>query len=106
MYKLNISSYPKTNENSSHPYSKSSVSGNKNPTIGKQIGKLKEGTTESFIDPIALTAKRDKPTYLATNPKPMNAQILENDYHMPKVNVLRDTEAQIITQSLFIVSLI
>ena len=92
--------------NSSHPHSKSSVGGNKNPTIGKQIEKLKEGTTKNFIDPIALTAKKDKPIYLATNPKPLNAQIWENDYHMPKVNVLRDTEAQIIAQRLFYVSLI
>ena len=92
--------------NSSHPHSKSSVSGNKNPTIGKQIEKFKKGTTESFIDPIALAAKRDKPINLATNPKPLNAQIWENDYHMPKVKVLKDAEAKIIAQRLFIAPLI
>ena len=47
-----------------------------------QIEKLNKCTTEFFIAPIVLTAKKDCSIKLALNAKPMNAQIWKNKYQM------------------------
>ena len=61
------------------------------------IEKLDKCTTDYFIAPIVLTAKKDGSIKLALNAKPMNAQIWKNKYQMPNIHELIDSVAQIIT---------
>ena len=62
------------------------------------IEKLDKCTTDYFIAPIVLTAKKDGSIKLALNAKPMNAQIWKNKYQMPNIHELIDSAAQIITK--------
>ena len=64
------------------------------------IEKLDKSTTDYFIAPIVLTAKKDGSIKLALNAKPMNAQIWKNKHQMPNINELIDSAAQIITKDL------
>ena len=64
----------------------------------KHIEKLEKCTTDHFIAPIVLTAKKDGSIKLALNAKPMNAQIWQNKYQMPNMHELIDSAAQIITK--------
>ena len=52
-----------------------------------RIEKLDKCTTDFFIAPIVLTAKKDGSIKLALNAKPMNAQIWKNKYQMPNIHV-------------------
>ena len=63
-----------------------------------QIEKLDKCSTDFFIAPIVLTAKKDGSIKLALNAKPMNAQIWKNKYQMPNIHKLIDSVAQIITK--------
>ena len=56
-------------------------------------------TTDFFIAPIVLTAKKDGSIKLALNAKPMNAQIWKNKYKMPNIHELIDSAAHIITRN-------
>ena len=60
------------------------------------VEKLDKCTTDFFMAPIVLTAKKDGSTKLALNAKPMNAQIWKNKYQMPNIHELIDSAAQII----------
>ena len=62
------------------------------------IEKLDKCTTDYFISPTVLTAKKDGSIKLALNAKPMNAQIWKNKYQMPNNHELIDSAAQIITK--------
>ena len=62
------------------------------------IEKLDKCTTDFFIAPIVLTAKKDGSIKLAKNAKPMNAQIWKNKIQMPNIHELIDSVAQIITK--------
>ena len=64
----------------------------------KHIEKLEKCTTDHFIAPIVLTAKKDGSKKLALNNKLMNAQIWQNKYQMPNMHELIDLAAQIITR--------
>ena len=64
----------------------------------KHIEKLEKFTTDHFIAPIVLTAKKDGSIKLALNAKPMNAQIWQTKYQMPNMHELIDSAAQIITR--------
>ena len=64
----------------------------------KHIERLQKCTTDHFIAPIVLTAKKDGSIKLALNAKPMNAQIWQNKYQMPNMHELIDSAAQIITR--------
>ena len=64
----------------------------------KHIEKLEKCTTDHFIAPIVLTAKKDGSIKLSLNAKPMNAQIWQNKYQMPNMHKLIDSVAQIITR--------
>ena len=59
--------------------------------------KLNKCTSEHFISPIVITAKKDGSKKLAMDAKPMNDQIHENQYQMPNLLELLDSAAQIIT---------
>ena len=74
--------------------------------VGNKIRKLiQEGhnvqlnkcTSDHFISPIVITAKRDGSVKLAMVAQPMNDQIPENQYQMPNLLELLDSAAQIIT---------
>ena len=60
------------------------------------IEKLDKCTTDFFIAPIVLTAKKDGSIKLALNAKPMKAQIWKNKYRMPNIREFIDSAAQII----------
>ena len=62
------------------------------------IEKLDKCTTDFFIAPIVLTAKKYGYIKLALNAKPMNAQIWKNKYQMPNIHELLDSAAHIITR--------
>ena len=64
----------------------------------KHIERLEKCTTDHFIAPIALTAKKDGPIKLALNAKPINAQIWQNKYQMPNMHEFIDSVAQIISR--------
>ena len=70
----------------------------KNLIKEKHIEKLEKCTTDHFIAPIVLIAKKDGSIKLAPNAKPMNAQIWQNKYQMPNMHELIDSAAQIITR--------
>ena len=59
--------------------------------------KLNKCTSEHFISPIVITAKKDGSVKLAMDAKPMNDQIHKNHYQMPNLLELLDSAAQIIT---------
>ena len=63
------------------------------------IVKLDKCTTDFFIAPIVLTAKKDGSIKLALNAKPMNAQIWKNKYQMPNIHELIDSAAHVITRN-------
>ena len=63
------------------------------------IAKLNKCTSEHFISPIVITARKDGLVKLATDAKPMNDQIHNNQYQMPNLLELLDSAAQIITSS-------
>ena len=62
------------------------------------IEKLDKCTTDFFIVPNVLTAKKDGSIKPALNAKPMNAQIWKNKYQMPSIHELIDSVAQIFTK--------
>ena len=62
------------------------------------IEKLDKRTTDYFIAPIVLTAKKNGSTKFSLNAKPMNAHIWKNKYQMPNIHELIDSVAQIITK--------
>ena len=64
----------------------------------KNIEKLEKCTTDHFIAPIVLTAKKDRSKKLAHSAKPLNAQIWQNKYQMPNMQELIESAAQIITR--------
>ena len=64
----------------------------------KHIEKLEKCTTDHFIAPIVLTAKKDGSINLALIAKPMNAQIWQKNYQMPNMHKLIESAAQIITR--------
>ena len=59
--------------------------------------KLEKCTTDHFINPIVITAKKDGSIKLAMDAKPLNAQIWKNNYQMPNFQELINSAAQIIT---------
>ena len=61
------------------------------------VVKLNKCTSEHFISPIVITAKKDGSVKLAMDAKPMNDQIHKNHYQMPNLLELLDSAAQIIT---------
>ena len=61
------------------------------------VVKLIKCTSEHFISPIVITAKKDGSVKLAIDAKPMNDQIHKNQYQMPNLLELLDSAAQIIT---------
>ena len=69
-------------------------------TKDKHIEKIEKCTSDHFIAPIVLTAKKDGSIKLALNAKPMNAQIWQNKYQMPNMHELIDSAAQIITRDI------
>ena len=56
-------------------------------------------TTNFFIAPIVVTAKKDGSIKLSLNAKPMKAQIWKNKYQMRNIHELIDSAAQIITRN-------
>ena len=63
------------------------------------IEKVDKCTTDVFIAPIELTAKKDGSIKLALNAKLMNAQIWKNKYQIPNIHELIDSAAEIITRN-------
>ena len=61
------------------------------------IVKFNKRTSEHFISPIVITAKKDGSVKLAMNAKSMNDQTHKNQYQMPNLLELLDSAAQIIT---------
>ena len=61
------------------------------------ITKLDKCTTDHFINPIVITAKKDRSIKLAMDAKALNAQIWKIKYQMPNIQELIDSGAQIIT---------
>ena len=61
------------------------------------VVKLNKCTSEHFISPIVITAKKDGSVKLAMDAKPMIDQIHKNQYQMPNLLELLDSAAQIIT---------
>ena len=74
--------------------------------VGAEIKKLiKEGhivkldkcTSDHFVAPVVITAKKDGTVKLAMDAKPMNSQVFKNNFQMPNLLELFDSAAQIIT---------
>ena len=63
------------------------------------IERLDKCTTDFFIAPIVLTAKKDSSIKLALNSKQINAQIWTTKYQMPNIHELIDSAAHIITRN-------
>ena len=63
------------------------------------IEKLEKCTSDFFIAPIVITAKKDGSIKLAMDAKPINAQIGKNKYQMPIVDELVDSVGQIISNN-------
>ena len=63
------------------------------------IVKLNRCTSEYFISPIVITAKKDGSVKWAMDAKPLNDQIHKNQYQMPNLLELLDSAAQIITSN-------
>ena len=73
--------------------------------VGVELSKLmKEGhtvklnkcTSDHFIAPVVITAKKDVSKKLAMDAKPMNVQIFKTQYEMPNLLEQLDVAAQII----------
>ena len=62
------------------------------------IVKLNKCTSDSFVAPVVITAKKDGSIKLAMDDKPMNAQIFKNQYQMPNFLEQLDVAAQIINK--------
>ena len=63
------------------------------------ITKLDKCTSDFFIAPIVITAKKDGSIKLAMDAKPINSQIHKNKYQMPIVDELLDCVSQIIAKA-------
>ena len=61
------------------------------------ITKLDKYTSDHFINPIVITAKKDGLIKLAMDANSLNAQIWKNQYQVPNIQELIDSAAQIIT---------
>ena len=61
------------------------------------VVKLNKCTSEHFVSPIVITAKKVGSVKLAMDAKPMNDPIHKNQYQMPNLLELLDSGAQIIT---------
>ena len=61
------------------------------------IVKLDECTSDQFVAPVVVTAKKDGTVKLAMDAKPMNVQIFKNKFQMPNLLELLDPAAQVIT---------
>ena len=61
------------------------------------ITKLDKCTTDHFINPIAIIAKKADSITLAMDAKTLNAQIWKNKYQLPNIPELIDSAAQILT---------
>ena len=61
------------------------------------IERLDKCTSDCFIAPIVITAKKDNSIKLALDAKPINRQLYKNKYQMPNVDELIDGDSQIIT---------
>ena len=62
-----------------------------------RILKLDKCTSDHFVAPVVITAKKDGTVKLAMDAKPMNSQIYKNKFQMPNLLELLDSVAQIIT---------
>ena len=65
----------------------------------KQIMKLDNCTSDCFIAPIVITAKKDNSIKLALDAKPINAQIHKNKYQMPVVDELLGNVSNVIASA-------
>ena len=74
--------------------------------VGAEIKKLiKEGhivkfdkcTSDQFVAPVVITAKKDGTVKLAMDAKPMNSQIFKKKFQMTNLLELLDSAAQVIT---------
>ena len=63
------------------------------------ITKLDKCTSDFFIAPIVITAKKDGSIKLAMDAKPINSQIHKNKYQKPIVDELLDCVSQIIAKA-------
>ena len=63
------------------------------------ITKLDKCTSDCFIAPIVITAKKDDSKKLAMDAKPINRQLFKNKYQMPNVDELIDGVSQIVTEN-------
>ena len=61
------------------------------------IVKLHKCTSDQFVAPVVITAKKDGTVKLAMDAKAMNSQIYKNKFQMPNLLELLDSAAQIIT---------
>ena len=61
------------------------------------IVKLDKCTSNHFVAPVDITAKKDGTVKLAMDAKPMNSQIYKNKFQMPNLLELLHSAAQIIT---------
>ena len=61
------------------------------------IVKLDKCTSDQFVSPVVITAKKDGIVKLALDAKPMNSQIYEKKFQMPNLLELPISAAQIIT---------
>ena len=61
------------------------------------IVKLDKCTSDHFVAPVVITAKKDGTVKLAMDAKPMNSQIYKNTFQMPNLLELLDSAAQTIT---------
>ena len=61
------------------------------------ITKLDKCTTDHFVNPIMITAKKNGSIKLAMDARPLNAQIWKNKYQMPNIPELINSADQIIT---------
>ena len=61
------------------------------------IVKLDKCTSDHFVAPVVITAKKDGTVKLAMGAKPMNSQLYKNKFQMPNLLELFDSTAQTIT---------
>ena len=64
--------------------------------IGGHIVKLNKCTSDYFVAPVVITAKKDGSIKFALDAKSMNAQIFKNQYQTPNLLEQLDVAAQII----------
>ena len=61
------------------------------------IEKIDKCTSDQFVVPVVITAKKDGTVKLAMDAKPMNSQIYKNKFQMPNILEFLDSAVQIIT---------